>query len=83
MLVRRGTIVFLGSTSTLEKPKGVVVGVALVVALAAVCIPLGREEKVLVLFELLCEESGVLPDLLFMKNYFHFKKKKKKKVFKL
>jgi hypothetical protein len=51
------------------------VGVALVVALAAVCIPLGREGEGLVLFEPLCEESIVLPDLLFIKNYFHFKKK--------
>jgi hypothetical protein len=49
------------------------VGVALVVALTAVCIPLERDGDGLVLFEPLCEESIVLPDLLFIKNYFHFK----------
>jgi hypothetical protein len=46
-------------SSTLEKPKGAVVGVAFEVALTVACIPLGREGKVLFLVELLYEVFAV------------------------
>jgi hypothetical protein len=54
------------------------VGVAFEVALAVACIPLGREGEVLVLVELLYEVFAVTFWFCLMKNYSHFKKKKKK-----
>jgi hypothetical protein len=64
------------STSTLKKPKGGSSGGSPCGGHS--CCPYSIRERGggFILFELLCEESLVLPDLSFMKNYFHLKNKK-------
>ena len=63
----------IGSTSTLEKPKKGSSGASPCGCPSCYLYSIRERGRGFVLFELLYEESVVLPVLLFMKIYFHFK----------